>query len=435
MRFTNTTGSTVPVNALNSLFDAGIGSITGSPVLETAIVERGGGIEDNVKGAGNTVSSFNVNNGETCVFKIKWSGGIFPLNGISNNSYKNIIRSAGCEISGNWDVPDYFMNYLFQGCVNYNQQSGDIFDTSNWYPSSIGVYFLRQTWYGCTSLTTASILDTSSWPVILIDDHFMESTWYDCTSLITPAVPNTTNWIVSNSSLNFFLQQTWYNCNSLVTAIVPNTINWHPGAIGNYFLSRTWYGCSTLTSAAVPNTTNWTITGSIGDYFMFQTWALCNILSTSVVPDTTNWVVTGGIGSNFMTETWTNCSIVNGISPNTINWTPTTISVSYMRRTWYYNTTLRTCFLPDATNWGITSITPAFLQGTWANSFSTTYASTSNVTCKGSIYTGSLTPLAENSAGLLDIRIANVKVDAALIPTYQSSSSWTYITNSKFISW
>jgi hypothetical protein len=429
MRFLNTTGSSVTVNTLNNLFN----SSTGSPSLQTAIVERAGDVINDVKGSGNSILNFTVDNGESCVFRMSYIGGVFGLQGTNNNSYKDIVRSAGYVIEGDWDVPISFMGALFSNCVNYNQQSGDVFNTTNWHPTKIETGFLGNTWGGCQSLTNAVVPDTTNWPITSIGSYFLSGTWLDCILLTSAVVPNTVNWNINTSILDSFLYHTWDGCERLVNPAVPNTNNWKVGSIGQ-FLSGTWRRCSLLTNPIVPNTANFDVS-TITTYFLFQTWALCSSLTTPVVPNTTNWPVTGSIGSHFMGETWTNCSIVNGISPNTTNWRPTSIDSIYMRRTWYYNTSLRTCFLPDASNWGILSIIPVFLQGTWANSFSTTYASTNNVTCKGSIYSGNLIPLAEDSAGLLDNRIANVKVDQTLIPTYQSSSSWTYITDSKFISW
>jgi hypothetical protein len=336
MRFNNQTGSTVTERGLNNL----LSEQTGNPVLQSAVVERTGGVVNDVKGSGNSINDFTVANNESCVFRITWDDGVFCLQIPFSDSYKNIVRSAGCKISGNYDVPNYFMLSLFDECVNYNQQTGDTFNTSRWRPTSIGDYFLYDTWGNCTSLTTA---------------------------------------------------------------VVPDTSNWNVTSIGVAFLGSTWYNCTSLTTAVAPDTSNWNVT-SIGDYFLNYTWDNCTSLTTAVVPDTSNWNITS-IGSDFLNYTWYNC------------------------------TSLTTAVVPDTSNWNVTSIGIFFLYDTWGNAFATATGSTNNVTLKGSIYTGNIKLLQSNSGSIANARIGNVKVDSNLISTYQNSSSWSNITDSKFISW
>jgi hypothetical protein len=398
MRFLNETGSSVTVSGLNDL----LSKPTGTPVLLTAVVERTG-VTDNVKGYGNTVNSFAVANNESCVFRITWDGGVFSLQrAATNNSYVNIVRSAGCEISGNYDVPNNFMYRLFYGCVNYNQQTGDTFNTSRWRPTYIRDNFLYTTWQGCTSLTTATVPDTSNWNVTTIDHNFLYQTWQNCTSLTTAVAPDTSNWNVTSIG-NDFLNNTWNYCTSLTTAVVPNTSNWNVTSIGGNFLRYAWNGCTSLTTAVAPDTSNWNVT-SIGNEFLGNTWSNCTSLTTAVVPDTSNWNVTS-IRNNFLSYTWNIC------------------------------TSLTTAVAPDTSNWNVTTIGTGFLYSTWPNAFATATVSTNNLTLKGSIYTGSIQPLQTNSGGIANARIGNVKVDSNLISTYQNSSSWSNITDSKFISW
>jgi len=241
MRFDNQTGVNVTVNSLNNLFT----SSSGSPVLQTAVVERAGNVINNVKGSGNSVLNFNVANNEQCVFRMTWTGGVFGLQGInsssSHNSYIYIIRSAGCKIGGNFGVPNYFMSQLFYGCVNYNQQSGDIFDTSDWYTTgSIGERFMYETWRGCSSLTTAVVPDTTNWNVTGIGDRFMQNTWQNCTSLNTGVVPDTTNWNITGNIGVMFMINTWRGCSALTTCVVPDTTNWNVTTIAYNFMTSTW---------------------------------------------------------------------------------------------------------------------------------------------------------------------------------------------------
>jgi hypothetical protein len=303
MRFNNNTGADVTISGLNHLFT----HTTGNPTLLTAIVKRSGS-NDNVKGTGNSVNDFVVANGESCVFEITWDGGLFNLGGSNVNSYSNIVRSAGYHLFGDYDIPNYFMHNLFYQCVYYNQQEGDIFDTSDLHPTTIG-------------------------------DNFLYFTWSNCTSLVNAVVPDTSNWNITGSIGNYFLVSTWYSCTSLVNAVVPDTSNWNITSIGNYFLSNTWYSCTSLVNAVVPDTSNWNVT-SIGNYFL-----------------------------------------------------------SY----------------------------------TFTNAFKTTTPGT--VILKGSLYTGTLHSLYTNSAGINNSKISSIKVDQALIPTYQSSADWSNINDNKFISW
>jgi hypothetical protein len=397
MRFDNQTGSTVTVSGLNNL----LLNSTGTPVLQSAVVERTDGIDD-VKENGNNIFDFTVANNESCVFRITWTGGVFNLQGSTTNSYKDIVRSAGCRIIGNYDVPNNFMSYLFYECVNYNQQVGDIFDTSGWHPTSIGDFFLGFTWLSCEQLITAVVPDTSNWNVTSIGDYFLCGTWYNCTSLTTAVVPDTSNWNVTSIG-DFFLGFTWLSCEQLITAVVADTSNWNVTSIGNNFLYQTWMLCNQLTTAVVPDTSNWNVT-SIGGFFLGETWLSCEQLTTAVVPDTSNWNVTS-IGDFLLHYTWGNC---------------------------YH---LITAVAPDTSNWNVTSIGNYFLRDTWTYSFSTTSPSTNNVTLKGNLYTGIIRALDTNSGGIDNARIGYVKVDSNLITTYQNSTFWSNITDSKFITW
>jgi hypothetical protein len=257
MRFTNKTGSTVTVNDLSDLF----AHQTGTPMLESAVVQRTNGITNNVKGAGNSILDFNVDNNESCVFKMVWDdGGVFSLENVyySGQSYRYIVTSCGYNIRGNHDVPDNFMSYLFFNCHNYNQLPEDIFDTSYWYPTSIG-------------------------------DGFMKDTWYRCNLLTTVSVPNTRNWPINGSIGNNFMNGTW-NENDLLTNITMiDTTNWNPSSIGNGFLGGSCAYHPNLTSVILPNTINWTVTGSIGNFFMSLVVIGCPSLRTFVSVDTTNW--------------------------------------------------------------------------------------------------------------------------------------------------
>jgi len=306
MRFQNTTGSAVTINTLRYLIND---SYSPTRRLLTAVVERSGGV-DNVY-SGGTINDFIVANGESCVFRMTWDGGMYSLQGhtsINSNSYKDIVRSAGCEIRGYDNVPNYFMRSLFQNCVNYNQQPGDIFDTSQWYPTSIG-------------------------------DDFMYRTWSECSSLANPVTLNTTNWNIT-------------------------------GSIGQGFLTQTWFYCTSLLNSVAPDTSNWTVGPSLGNYFMYSTWTNCPSLMSVVLPDTTNWNVTS-VGSTFMSQTLTSSFLSTGIGT--------------------------TCELGG-------NLYVSFPSLTWP------------------------------SLGITNSRIQNIKVDAALIPTYQSSSAWSSITpSSKFI--
>jgi hypothetical protein len=428
MRFLNETGSTVTVSGLNNL----LSNPTGTPVLQTAVVERNGSTDD-VKGSGNSINNFTVANNESCVFRMTWAGGVFNLQGTTTNSYKNIVRSAGYEIKGNYNVPNNFMSNLFYSCVNYNQQVGDIFDTSEWYSTNIGISFLYYTWYGCTSLTTAVVPDTSNWNVTSIGTYFLGYTWYGCSSLTTAVAIDTSNWNVTTIGI-YFLGYTWYGCSSLTTAVILNTSNWNVTSIGNYFLNNTWGSCSLLTTAVVPDTSNWNIT-SIGNYFLGYTWYGCTLLTTAVSPDTSNWNVTS-IGYNFLDSTWYNCtSLTTAVVPDTSKWNVTSIEDYFLGCTWRYCTSLTTAVVPDTSKWNVTSIEDYFLYSTWGNAFATATGSTNNVILKGSIYTGNITALQSNSGGIDNARIGNVKVDSNLISAYQNSADWSNITDSKFITW
>ena len=331
MRLYNTTGSTVTVNSLNNL----LMYKTGNPVLRTAVVERSGG-DENIKGTGNLINTFTVENNESCVFRMTWTGGLFSLQGSAYNSYSGIVRSAGCKLNGNYNIPDYFMYFLFCNCVNYNQQAEDVFDTTELTPSVIGIAFLSSTWNGCTSLVNSISLDTSNWNITTFGRNFMDGTWNGCTSLVDVIMFDTSNWNIT-SIPEIFLRTTWNGCTSLVNAIAFDTSNWYITRIDNAFLSSTWNGCTSLVDVVMFDTSNWNIANFPGNFFV-----------------------------------------------NT-----------------FYN-----AFTPRGG--GV-------------------------LTLKGDLYaTKTLTTI---SMGIDNARAKNIKVDPTLITTYQNSTSWSNITDSKFISW
>jgi hypothetical protein len=376
MRFTNNTGNPVIVDDLRNLLTYYYEDVVGSGQfirVETAIVERTGGIYENVRSGNQNILAFTVDSGESCIFRMTWNYGLFALMGSTNNSYKDICVSAGFKIKGNYNFPMYFMAALFYDCVNYNQQSGDVFDASELYGTSGDAYirqFMLSTWKGCVSLQTATVPNTTNWNGgrVFIDDSFMESTWEGCISLQTAAVPNTRNWSVTGSIGNNFLYKTWSDCEILTTAVVPDTTNWTSSnivSVGNNFMADTWIRCYRLTTAVVPNTTNWNIM-SFGENFLAGTWFVCTDLVNTVVPDTTNWNVSY-IHNNFMTNTWSTTRVITGVVPNTTNWTAVrTIGDFFMSLTWNDCPYLTTATVPNTTNWVNTqTIGNNFMYGTW----------------------------------------------------------------------
>jgi hypothetical protein len=274
MRLHNKGSSSVTVKAHSSatLFD----NYTGNPVLIKAVVERSDGTETNIKGtanSGNSTLAFSVVSGESCVYRIIWDGGLFSIGATSNvvaTGYADLVVSGGCEIYGNYDIPNYFMGHLFRNCKNYNQQPGDIFDMAGLFPSKIGNNFCSYTWYDCISLTNAVAPIINNWTVNSLGNSFFYATWRGCTSLLVAAIPDTTNWNITTIGTNF-LYQCWYGCSSLTVSVAPNTTNWSITTIGTGFLQGTYRNSPSLTVGVVPDASNWNVS-TIGTGFMTNTW-------------------------------------------------------------------------------------------------------------------------------------------------------------------
>jgi hypothetical protein len=371
MRFNNQTGSAVTVNGLNNLFL----NPTGLPVLKTAVVERAAGVVDNVKGPGNSVVAFNVGNNESCVFRITWDfNGIFSLQGTTNNSYKNIVRSSGCEIYGNGDVPHNFMMYLFYQSVNYNQQTGDIFDTSQWRPNSIGNNFLYSTWEGCTSLTNSVIPNTLNWSISnSIGNYFMYSTWKNCTMLVRAVAPTlNTNLRYNYADIGaYFLNSTWEGCTNLYYAAAPTITYLKDGSIKEHFLDSTWKDCTSLETSVVP-TINYNETTTLGDYYFNSTWKGCVKLRNFTLLQQSDITY---FGTYFLNSTWENCTDFNGNSTIDVYWfRPTYIPDGFLNNTWRGCTSLGGVFEHFYTeNWRPSYIGDNFMYGTWADCTSMVY--------------------------------------------------------------
>jgi hypothetical protein len=141
------------------------------------------------------------------IFIIKWNGGLFSLNGTASNGYNTVAVSSGFELFGNYDIPDNFMAHLFYGCTNYNQQVGDVFDSSNLHPVTIGDYFMQYCFSGCTSLINYALPDTGNWPVTGIGDYFMQYMFNGCSNFqfntLSLTGMNTGNWNVTSIGNNF----------------------------------------------------------------------------------------------------------------------------------------------------------------------------------------------------------------------------------------
>jgi len=394
----------------------------------------------------------------------------------------------------NWVINSIGTNFLggtWRGCTSL--VNAVVPNMSNWEVTTIGNRFLLATWYGCTLLVTAVVPDTSGWNITSIGESFLESTWSQCAKLFVAVVPNTSSWNITSIGSNF-LQSTWHSCTSLLNAVVPDTSGWNVTSIGGGFLSFTWCGCNKLETSVVPDTSGWIVSGSIGHNFVSRTWSWCSSLVTAVVPDTSNWNVTS-IGDSFLYQAWYNCySLEMSVVPDTSNWNVTSLGDSFLMETWYSNS-FQTAVVPDTSGWNITSIKSDFLYRTWwncplweaivpntnnwivnnidnyflFNTWNSTIlhdavlpdASNWNVNSIGTnflymtfnkafpssgtgvltipdniskpVYTGSIRGLQSNSADIDNSRIDQIKVPSALISAFQSSSSWSNITSSKFV--
>ena len=362
----------------------------------------------------------------------------------------------------NWNITsigEYFMQDLWNGDFSMTNQA--LPDTSNWNITSIPNYFLQNTYRSCASVSTYTVPDVSNWRPTSIGQAFLQGTWYGC-SMQTAIVPDTSLWNVTTLNLAGLLSQTWQQCTQLRYAAVPDTSNWHVTGSQEGILNNTWNGCSNLISAQMIDTSNWTINNSIGSSFMGYTFMGCSALTTQLVPDTSNWSVTT-IVHNFMQNTFNNCSNLNTCyQVNTSNWNVTSIGNAFMGGTYSGCTSQTTQQVFDSSNWNVTSIGTGFMQYTYvmcngltnielfdtrnwvipsvgqtflSDTLSISSGTGKIITLKGSLYTGIQFPFTPNSLGLNNQLVTNIKVDSALIPTYQGSPSWTNITGSKFISW
>jgi hypothetical protein len=141
MRFNNTTGNLVNINSLYNLFI----NFTGGPELLTALLAwEEGDVDDILEDGG--LADITLSPGNACLLTITWKGGMFSLSGTTNNSYRDVLISAGGVFSGDFDIPNSFMSNLFNNCTNYNQKMNDTFDASKWRPGSVGSNFMLNTW-------------------------------------------------------------------------------------------------------------------------------------------------------------------------------------------------------------------------------------------------------------------------------------------------
>jgi hypothetical protein len=91
--------------------------------------------------------------GHSGTFIMSFMNGLFNLKGNSgSNSYQAITVSGGCILTGDYDIPNNFMQYLFGYCSNFVGQSGDVFDMSYLRPTYIGDNFLSYLFVNCTNL-------------------------------------------------------------------------------------------------------------------------------------------------------------------------------------------------------------------------------------------------------------------------------------------
>jgi hypothetical protein len=235
---------------------------------------------------------------------------------------------------------------------------------------------------------------------------------------------------------DYFLGFLLIDCPNLnpITPFFFNTIWWEPRKIGNGFLYSTWQNNPSILTAVVPNTTNWPVK-SIGNNFITATWGSCTSLTTISYPDTSNWNVTGGVGDFFLALACYDCpNITESIMPDTSNWNITSIGNFFLYQTWYNSSSLQTVIAPDTSNWNVTgSVGNFFMWNTFGYAFST--SGLRELTLKGSVYTGNIKELYDNSGWLENSKIDYIKVDNNLISEYQSSPSWSNIDNNKFISW
>jgi hypothetical protein len=187
---------------------------TGSPVLKTAVVEYYNGVVENVKNGDYSISNFTLSfssYSDYHTLRLTWVGGLFSMGSpyySLNTSYRNIVYSSGCKLVGDYDIPNYFMANLFYGCTYYSSVG---YDMSELNPTTIGSYFLYDTWYQCKNMNMFNIydyFDTSNWKIKYVGNYALYGTWAGCANIYTMAALDTRNWELISIG-TYFMYATW----------------------------------------------------------------------------------------------------------------------------------------------------------------------------------------------------------------------------------
>jgi hypothetical protein len=155
---------------------------TGDPYLTSAILERDDGTIEDVMGGSAYVNSFQILANHYAYLTLTFENGLFSFGRDGDTSVQNntgMSMAASCNISGNCDIPDYFMGNLFRDCIVYNPgyMYGSTFNLNGLRPTRIGEGFLYYTFRYGISIHSGIAPETIGWNVKTIGNNFLNNTW------------------------------------------------------------------------------------------------------------------------------------------------------------------------------------------------------------------------------------------------------------------
>lgn len=178
-----------------------------------------------------TVNKQNIKNGATLQYST--DGANFTTAAFSNNVCEIELPAGGnCYFKGT----DFYRSYdyitsVFNCSVNHNVRGNlySLIDPVNYVSSTASYNNMFASWfYGNTHLVDASGLMMPV-GVTSIGDYGLQNTFYGCTSLTTaPDLSSVTS--IGNSGLYYV----FYNCSKLQTIYVPNVDSWNTNTFVNW---------------------------------------------------------------------------------------------------------------------------------------------------------------------------------------------------------
>ncbi len=306
---------------------------------------------------------------------------------------------------------------------------------------STGNYFMSHLFYGCRYLTEANLVaggDISG--ITTIGYYFNNYTFYyagNSSSFTVPSYQVLSGWRPSNIGSSYFFYYTFGYSGATEPLDLSFMNDWNPTSISTYFLAYTHYYNTYLTKPIdLSPISDWNIP-SIPNSFLAYTHSyncytnpgdnVCEVIDLSPLK---NWRPSS-IGTYFLAYTHNyNTYLKRSIDLTPLkDWSPSSIGTYFMHYLHYGNSRL------NEIDWFMGwSGSQLMLNAKMYNVFGLAGASASP---KVTAYLHSptiLTPYSStyNSINLTDANVLKICVPADLIASYQASTLWSNITDSKF---